>query len=132
MLGIGSVITSSPSSPGAAGVPSGRNASIAAPRHRHVISPEYTGSSGTPPTNAVHTSVPPLADARSTSRPTASYTHSKPSGGSGAPVEPTPRSAGNGGGATPALRAASRNGADVPKYVIPASAASRHSAPRSG
>src|SRR5258706_513112 len=32
----------------------------------------------------------------------------------------------------PALRQASRNGADVPKLVVPVSAATRHSQPRSG
>lgn len=35
-------------------------------------------------------------------------------------------------GTSPALRQASRNGAEVPKYVVPVSAASRHSPPRSG
>ena len=80
----------------------------------------------------MHTSVPPDAEASSTSGPSSAYAHWKPSGGNGAPVEPTPRSAGRCPGLTPAFRHDSRNGADVPKYVIPDSTASRHSAPRSG
>src|SRR6266536_4411393 len=103
-----------------------------APRQRHEISPAYTGTSGTPPTNAVHTSVPPDAEASRGWGPSSSYTQRTPSGGNGAPVEPTPRSAGSGPGLIPALRQDSRNGADVPKYVMPDSAASRHRAPRSG
>src|SRR5690348_14184063 len=58
MLGMGRVMTSSPSS-STMDVPAGVNDSTFAPRHRQVISPEYTGSSGTPLTNAVQTSVPP-------------------------------------------------------------------------
>src|SRR5690348_5373296 len=115
MLGIGAVMTSSPSSP-MTGLPSGPYASTFAPSARQEISPAYTGSSGTPPTNAVHTSVPPDTLASSRSAPTDSYTQRNPSGGSGAPVEPTPlirlRSAIS-RGETPALRQDSRNGADV-------------------
>ena len=117
MLGMGSVMTSSPSWP-MTGSPLSLNASTRAPRQRQEISPSYTGSSGEPPTKPVHTSVPPDSDASSTRSPTASYTQRKPSGGSGAPVEPTPRSADRSAssrGTTPALRQASRNGAEVPK-----------------
>src|SRR2546421_10302287 len=112
MLGSGAVMTSSPSSP-MTGLPSWLNASTFAPSARQEISPAYTGSSGTPPTKAVHTSVPPDTLASSTSSPTDSYTQRKPSGGSGAPVEPTPlirlRSA-TFDGSMPALRQDSRNG----------------------
>jgi hypothetical protein len=59
MDGIGSVMTSSPTSP-ISGLPSGSQASIFAPSERACSSPRYTGSVGTPPTNAVHMSVPPL------------------------------------------------------------------------
>src|SRR5690242_16968497 len=134
MEGMGSVRTSSPCSP-TTDVPASSNASTFAPRYEHAISPERTGSSGDMPTNAVHTSVPPLTDPSSASCDTASYTHSKPSVGSGAPVEPMRRTrdrSAMAAGATPALRHDSRNGALVPKYVRPASPASRHNAPRSG
>ena len=85
--------------------------------------------------NAVHMSVPPLTDDSSTSGPTASYTHSNPSAGRGAPVDPTDRRAvrsATSAGATPALRQASRKGADVPKKLTSSSPAMRQSAPRSG
>src|SRR5690606_15879007 len=61
MEGIGSVITSSPSSP-VTGRPAGSYASTFAPRQRQVISPRHTGSSGTPPRKPVHRSVPPESD----------------------------------------------------------------------
>ena len=80
----------------------------------------------------MHTSVPPLSEPSGIAaddrvvRPTR-----KPSAGSGAPVEPTPRSRAEvevaPGLAGPALRQAMRNGALVPRYVVPVSAASRHS-----
>ena len=47
---------------------------------------------GLPPTNPVHTSVPPLSEASSTSGATASYTHRAAAAGSGEPVEPSVRS----------------------------------------
>src|SRR5690348_12911328 len=134
MLGIGAVMTSSPSRP-STGSPRSSNASTRAPRQRQEISPSYTGSSGDPPTKPVHTSVPPDSEASSTCPPTASYTQRKPSAGSGAPVEPTPRNADRSAssrGTMPALRQAIRNGAEVPKYVMPASAASRHNPAGSG
>src|SRR3954469_17612457 len=131
MLGIGAVITSSPSSP-VTGRPTGSYASTLAPRARQAITPSVTGRRGAPPTKPVHTSVPPDSDCSCRSEPTSSYTQAKPSAVSGAPVEPTPRSSGSSGTRTPALRQDIRNGADVPKYVTPASSASRHSAPRSG
>ena len=55
--------------------PRRRKTSTAAPRHRQEISPAHTGCRGLPPTNPVHTSVPPLSEASSTSVATASYTH---------------------------------------------------------
>ena len=61
--GMGSVTTSSPCTPGGHTVPSGANASTAHPSNRQLISPARTGSNGTAPTNAAHTSVPPLTDA---------------------------------------------------------------------
>src|SRR5262245_56633424 len=99
------------------GRPAGSYASTRAPSARQEVSPSYTGSSGQPPRNPVHRSVPPDSDASSTS-PTFSYTQRKPSGGSGAPVEPTPRSAPRSAtsrGTIPARRQASTNGAEVPK-----------------
>src|SRR5687767_4883146 len=117
MLGIGAVITSSPSSP-TTGVPSAERASTFAPSARQAISPAYTGSTGAPPTKPVQTSVPPDSDWSWRVSPTLAYTQVKPSAGSGAPVEPTPRSADRSAmslGTSPALRQASRNGADVPK-----------------
>src|SRR5689334_14497543 len=90
MLGMGRVMTSSPSA-STMDVPSGANDSTFAPRQRQVISPEYTGRSGTPLTNAVQTSVPPDADESCRLAEMSLYTHSKPSGGSGDPVDPMPR-----------------------------------------
>ena len=55
------MITSSPTSP-MSGRPSSSHASTAAPRQRAWISPEYTGSTGQPPTKAVQRSVPPLVE----------------------------------------------------------------------
>ena len=69
--GMGSVITSSPTSP-TRDVPSGENESTAQPTIRHGITPARTGSDGAPPTNAVHTSVPPDSDDSATSDFTAS------------------------------------------------------------
>ena len=43
-----------------------------APSARAWSSPRYTGSSGTPPTNAVHRSVPPLVENSHVSSPTCS------------------------------------------------------------
>src|SRR5215208_1662052 len=77
--GIGSVITSSPTWLTCA-LPCSSQDSIAAPRQRACSSPLYTGSVGTPPTNAVHTSVPPLVLNSHVSDPSSSYTHWKPSG----------------------------------------------------
>src|ERR1700692_202782 len=86
--GIGSVITSSPTS-STSGSPSADHDSTAHPSARAWISPTYTGSVGTPPTNAVQTSVPPDVENRKVSDPNWSYTQRKPSGDSGEPVEPT-------------------------------------------
>jgi hypothetical protein len=131
---MGREITSSPCSP-TRGRPSGSRASTAAPRYRQGISPARTGTSGQPPTNAEHTSVPPLIDDSATSGPSTSWTQRKPSAGSGAPVEPTARSAPRSAtslGRRPSLRQAMRNGALAPNQVVAVSPASRHRVPRSG
>ena len=70
-------------------VPSGPKASTAQPSSRHEISPARTGTRGDEPTKAVQTSVPPLMELTGT--PSSSCTQRNPSGGSGAPVEPTQR-----------------------------------------
>src|SRR5690606_18133194 len=132
--GIGSVMTNSPSW-STTGVPAASYAATWAPRHGPEISPRHTGNSGAPPTKPVHTSVPPESDCTGTVAPTASYTQSKPSAGSGAPVEPSPRSGDrstSSRGTNPLLRHASRNGAEVPKYVTPARAANSHNVLRLG
>ena len=67
--GIGSVITSSPTSPTSA-LPSSSHDSTAQPSARPWSSPIHTGSVGTPPTNAVHTSVPPEVENSQVSEPT--------------------------------------------------------------
>src|SRR5438874_753110 len=54
-------MTSSPTS-SISSLPPGSKARTAAPSARHCSSPRYTGSVGQPPTNAVHTSVPPLVE----------------------------------------------------------------------
>ena len=128
---MGSVTTSSPCTPGAHTLPSGSNACAATPRRRQLISPARTGSNGTAPTNAAHTSVPPLTDCTWTSAPTTSCTQRNPSGGSGAPVDPTPRMRWA-GGTMRALRHAMRKGALTPNTSTPVSDAIRHNAPRSG
>ena len=63
---MGFVITSSPTS-STSGRPSSLHASTDAPRQRACSSPEYTGSTGQPPTKAVHRSVPPLVEKSHTS-----------------------------------------------------------------
>ncbi len=131
---MGRVMTSSPTSP-TTPRPSGSNTSTAAPSARHCISPARTGSHGEVCTNAVHRSVPPLTLASSRSAPTASYTQAKPSGDSGAPVEPTVRTddrSATSRGTRPADMQEERYGAEVPKTVSRSLSASRHSAPRSG
>ena len=83
----------------------------------------------------MHTSVPPDSEPRRTVGLTASYTQRNPSTGSGAPVDPTPRSAERSAtsfGTNPSLRHCRRKGALVPKYVMPSSSLIRHSEPRSG
>ncbi len=67
--GMGSVMTSSPTSP-ISGLPSSSQDSTAQPSARPWSSPMYTGSVGTPPTNAVHTSVPPEVENSQVSEPT--------------------------------------------------------------
>ena len=69
MEGIGSVITSSPTS-SMTELPSSSKASTLAPRARAWSSPRYTGSRGTPPTKAVQRSVPPLVENSQVSCPT--------------------------------------------------------------
>ena len=87
--GIGRVSTSSPTSPTTA-LPDSSYASTLAARHAHCSSPALTGRSGHGPMKPVHRSVPPLNDPSSAVGLTLSYTHRKPSGLSGAPVEPMP------------------------------------------
>src|SRR4051794_26439453 len=92
MDGIGWVITSSPTV-STTGVPSGEYAATAAPSIRHDSSPSHTGTSGAAPTKAVHKSVPPDTEQICTDDPSEETIHRKPSGASGAPVEPTTRNA---------------------------------------
>src|SRR5215471_14148172 len=103
------------------GLPAWPNASTFAPRHGPEITPARTGSSGDGPTNPVQMSVPPENEPRISPGdpvPSSSYTHRKPSGGSGEPVEPIPlmrdRSQSN-AGCRPAFRQANRYGAPTPK-----------------
>ncbi len=60
------MITSSPTS-STTGLPDSSKASTFAPSARAWSSPRWTGSVGTPPTNAVQTSVPPLVENSQTS-----------------------------------------------------------------
>src|SRR5919199_4116244 len=132
--GIGSVMTSSPTSP-MCGLPSSSQDSIFAPSERPCSSPRYTGSVGTPPTNAAHMSVPPLVENSHVCEPSLSYTHWKPSGDSGDPVDPTDRSALRSrpaAGSTPAFMHAAMYAALVPKQVMPAFSARSQSTPMSG
>src|SRR5581483_163232 len=115
--GIGAVSTSSPTSP-VTGLPAGSNASTLAPRQRPEITPARTGSNGDGPTNPVHRSVPPENEPSSRSCLTSRYTQSKPSGGSGEPVDPMARSAARSSsvpGCSPAFMLASRYGAPSPR-----------------
>src|SRR5829696_7516861 len=131
---MGAVMTSSPSGP-TTGLPPSSKASTRAPSIRQLISPDQTGTSGLGPRNPVHRSVPPLSEPTGIAAETASRTHSKPPAGSGAPVDPTPRSAERSKsrpGFRPAFWQAIRYGGLVPRYVARVSAASRQSAERSG
>src|SRR3954464_2537840 len=76
--GSGAVSTSSPISP-ITGRPPGPPDSPAAPSERACNSPCHTGSVGTPPTNAVHTSVPPDVEKSHVSPPSCEYIQSNPS-----------------------------------------------------
>src|SRR5579875_166983 len=121
--GIGSVMTSSPTSP-TSGSPDGDQDSTAQPSARAWSSPSHTGFVGTPTTNAVQTSVPPEVEKSHVSGPTSSYTHRNPSGESGEPVEPTARSAERSRplrGETEAFMHPEMKAALVPKQVTPAS-----------
>ena len=134
MDGIGSVTTSSPTSP-VTGAPLSSKLATLQPRHRHWISPARTGSVGPPPMNAVNTSVPPLMEARSRSLLTRSYTQANPSGGNGAPVEPMERIALRSSaapGSTPAFIQPRMYGALTPNAVMRVRSATRHSAYMSG
>ncbi len=81
-------------------------------------------------------SVPPEVENSHVSAPRWSATHSKPSGASGEPVEPTAcnalRSRPPPAGSTPSFMHCAMYEAEVPKIVIPACAASSHSTPMSG
>ena len=129
------MITSSPTS-SITLWPSASQASTAQPSMRACSSPSYTGSSGQPPTKAVHTSVPPLVENSHTSGSTCSYTQRKLSGASGEPVEPIARRllqvAFGGAGCTPAFSALASRPALAPMQVIEVRSASSHSTPRSG
>src|ERR1044072_1533469 len=116
---IGRVMTSSPTS-SISSLPSSSYAATAAPSVRHDSAPSQTGTSGAAPTNAVHMSVPPDTEQICTAAPTSSAIHRKPSGLSGAPVEPSARSddrSCDAAGVRCALRHEWMYGADVPKYV---------------
>src|SRR5690606_5061713 len=123
--GIGAVRTSSPTSP-TTGLPSGSKDSTFAPRDRHGMTPALIGWSGVAPTHPVHASVPPENDPTGTPG-SCSATQANPSGGSGDPVEPTPRSRSSPSGTIPAFIEAMMYGAPVPKYVTPSAAAIRQS-----
>ncbi len=128
---MGSVITSSPTRP-TCGRPSSSHDSTLQPSDGACSSPSYTGRVGTPPTKAVHTSVPPLVEKGHTPG-RASRSQRKPSTDRGAPVTPTARSALRSRpapGSTPAFMQVRTNAGLVPKIVMPSSAASRQS--RSG
>ncbi len=115
--GIGLVITSSPTS-SSSSTPDSSTETTAAPRARQDSSPSQTGTSGAAHTKAAHKSVPPDTEQICTSGPTAEAIQRKPSGASGAPVEPTARSAARSccrPGRRPALRQDCRYGADVPR-----------------
>jgi hypothetical protein len=86
------VITNSPTV-SITGLPASSNDATAAPRQRQDSSPSHTGTSGDEPTNAVHRSVPPDTEQIWTCGPISEAIHRKPSGDSGAPVEPRARNA---------------------------------------
>src|SRR5579884_4090598 len=114
---MGAVNTSSPTA-FFTGLPESSKVSTLEPRNLHWILPDFTGSTGQPPTNAVHTSVPPLMEASQRSSFTFLYTHSKRSEERGEPVDPTPRSFFRSYlsfGLTPALEDDEMNAALVPK-----------------
>src|SRR5947209_8921297 len=116
-------MTSSPTS-SISGRPSGSHASTAAPSARACSSPRYTGKVGTPPTNAVHRSVPPEVENSQVEESSWSYTHLNPSGDSGDPVDPTATSASReqpSRGRISAFIHPEMNAALVPNVVIPAS-----------
>src|SRR5882757_7903944 len=134
MDGMGLVITSSPTC-STTSLPASSYAATAAPSARQDSSPSHTGTSGAAPTNAVHRSVPPDTLQIWMCEPTASANHVKPSGDSGAPVEPTARNADRSNrstGRSPSLRQDWMYGADVPKYVIRSRSANSHNAESDG
>src|SRR5882757_5452994 len=117
MDGMGLVITSSPTC-SSTGLPASSYAATAAPSAGQDSSPSHTGTSGAEPTNAVQRSVPPDTLQIWMSEPTASASQRKPSGDSGAPVEPTARNADRSNRSTgrrPSFRHDWTYGADVPK-----------------
>ena len=69
--GIGAVSTSSPTSPITALAGGVERLDLGAERPALQLAP-YTGSTGTPPTNAVQTSVPPLIEKSQVSSPSSS------------------------------------------------------------
>ena len=83
------------------------------------MTPDRTGSTGAPPTNALHTSVPPLMLETGIGA-TASEIQRYPASGRGAPVEPISRKRRRSSvspGRKPALRHAMRKGAENPASV---------------
>jgi hypothetical protein len=134
IVGIGSVITNSPSSP-TTGRPSSSHAAAATPSIGRCSSPAVTGSSGELPMKPVATSVPPDSEPSSTSRFTASYTQWNADAGSGEPVEPIVRSADRSWvspGRMPAFSQVVRYPALVPRKVRPVRAASANCASADG
>ncbi|GAA3131266.1 hypothetical protein GCM10020001_061750 [Nonomuraea salmonea] len=83
------------------------------------------------PTNPVHTSVPPENDPSGVPG-SCPASQAKPSGGSGEPVEPTPRSRSSPSSRSPAFSEAMMYGAPTPKYVTSSEAAMRHRAAGDG
>src|SRR3954467_8092793 len=100
MEGMGSVMTSSPTSP-TSGRPSSLHASTFAPSARACSSPRWTGSVGAPPTNAGgrggggpaptrggETGVPRGGEKTQVPPPPGPPPQANPGGGGGEPVEP--------------------------------------------
>mmetsp|Transcript_29869 Transcript_29869/g.44042 ORF Transcript_29869/g.44042 Transcript_29869/m.44042 type:complete len:203 (+) Transcript_29869:709-1317(+) len=117
------------------GCESSFHASTAIPNAGTCISPAKTGTVGAPHMKQPSRSVPPVIEARCTSRFTWAWTQAACSGRRGDPVDRSDRSAprsAEAAGATPRFMHAWRNLGLVPRCVTPSRPARRHSAPRSG